>query len=1143
MKRCLLAFALLGLSGPWLHGQATDLVDMKDLLGRGVYFETEETIYMGIQRCVSVGDVNGDGLSDIGFSRWMKDPVEDLKVYLIFGSPEWVGRDVVRPELPGSIHYVVTPSRSYVVPVGDLNRDGYSEFAFTGDRSPGEEPRDAVFIVHGKPEFTDSGEIADEVGSRIPGSMIFTTRPETEQAGFNGNCASVDINGDGKLDLGVGCVLGNSGATDKGFVHVLLDAGDLGPRVDLADVGDSLPGFTLHTPGLLRALSDAGDFDGDGIHDLLVADGRWDSSQNGSVYLFFGRPDPVGHYDLQELSELEDRVIRFFMPGRYYLSFAQDDQAAGVGDVDGDGFDDILLGESYYGFNLEENIEGGAHLVYGTNRRGLGPDPLAVLRTTAFRGLGAGFKRDEFGLKVGAPGDLTGDGIPEILIGAPDRSERLDREGEAYLIFGRRDFGPEVRLADGFDGIRIRGNTNLGELGFYFGPAGDFNGDGHPDLLVGEPHLSFAAEGTSKAIVIFGSGSEKPPMTVISVEPRSGFLRGGTRVRIRGSGFEPGTRVHFGASEAIVLSVAPLEIEATSPPGTVLGESAVAVTVGGTMRFAPVSFEYVEDRPDIDLASPGRWGLRLDGVPGFAIGSGLDFADLDDDGQDDLLVGSDLGRDWLVTVVRGGKGLPPVMEAFTPDPGVKSLIYKRGTEDRISTEVRVRNIGDVNGDGIDDAGAAAYYESGYLLFGRRSLASELDLDEEVGAGRAVRLLFDRTVSKVDFAALGDLTADGIDDLAIALSSDSVLFVAGSEDWPKVLDLGADTGGQIVSRLTGSGGSYALRIAQVGDANGDGRPELLVTGNAPSFVYLLHLRPLLAMPANALIDDHVFAGGGVPFEWEGQGAGIMSISAAGDVNADGLADFLIGNERARVAVSYEGITYLVHGREQFPEKITFPADMSPIDIEGVVRVGGGGLKQSGMSVAPAGDYNGDGHPDFTIVAATLELFNPLRLHVVLGSPDLPPVLEIGNLGRRGFELRGLHSYAYMQNRIAAPGDLNADGAPDFAFSEFGQPDGARPAGAVHVVFGIPPRVSFVRGDTNHDGGVDITDAISTLGFLFLGQRAPACEDAADADDRGTLEITDAVYILNYLFGGGPEPSPPHNAAGEDPTEDALGCRGF
>ena len=63
------------------------------------------------------------------------------------------------------------------------------------------------------------------------------------------------------------------------------------------------------------------------------------------------------------------------------------------------------------------------------------------------------------------------------------------------------------------------------------------------------------------------------------------------------------------------------------------------------------------------------------------------------------------------------------------------------------------------------------------------------------------------------------------------------------------------------------------------------------------------------------------------------------------------------------------------------------------------------------------------------------------------------------------------------------------------------------GSVHVLFGLPPNVPFVRGDANGDGSIDITDAIFTLGFLFLGGGAPPCEDAADADDRGTLEITD------------------------------------
>lgn len=85
-------------------------------------------------------------------------------------------------------------------------------------------------------------------------------------------------------------------------------------------------------------------------------------------------------------------------------------------------------------------------------------------------------------------------------------------------------------------------------------------------------------------------------------------------------------------------------------------------------------------------------------------------------------------------------------------------------------------------------------------------------------------------------------------------------------------------------------------------------------------------------------------------------------------------------------------------------------------------------------------------------------------------------------------------------------------------------------------------SFVRGDANDDGAVDIADAIHTLGFLFSGGPAASCPDAADANDDGTVDIADAVAVLGHLFSGaGPLPSP-FPAAGIDPTVDALSCGG-
>ncbi len=83
--------------------------------------------------------------------------------------------------------------------------------------------------------------------------------------------------------------------------------------------------------------------------------------------------------------------------------------------------------------------------------------------------------------------------------------------------------------------------------------------------------------------------------------------------------------------------------------------------------------------------------------------------------------------------------------------------------------------------------------------------------------------------------------------------------------------------------------------------------------------------------------------------------------------------------------------------------------------------------------------------------------------------------------------------------------------------------------------------FLRGDTNADGGVDLSDAVATLGYLFSGGAAPTCQDAADADDSGKLELTDAIYTLSYLFLGSAEPPAPGPVeCGYDETFDDLSC---
>ena len=87
------------------------------------------------------------------------------------------------------------------------------------------------------------------------------------------------------------------------------------------------------------------------------------------------------------------------------------------------------------------------------------------------------------------------------------------------------------------------------------------------------------------------------------------------------------------------------------------------------------------------------------------------------------------------------------------------------------------------------------------------------------------------------------------------------------------------------------------------------------------------------------------------------------------------------------------------------------------------------------------------------------------------------------------------------------------------------------------------ISFRRGDANDDGRIDMSDAIFTLNYLFLGGEAPPCLDAADSNDDGIVDISDPIYILNFLFLGSPESPASGGECGFDPSPDLLTCGSF
>ena len=83
-------------------------------------------------------------------------------------------------------------------------------------------------------------------------------------------------------------------------------------------------------------------------------------------------------------------------------------------------------------------------------------------------------------------------------------------------------------------------------------------------------------------------------------------------------------------------------------------------------------------------------------------------------------------------------------------------------------------------------------------------------------------------------------------------------------------------------------------------------------------------------------------------------------------------------------------------------------------------------------------------------------------------------------------------------------------------------------------------TFLRGDSDQNGTIQLTDAVFLLDYLFRGGRVLSCEDAADSNDDGRVDISDGILILRFLFSGGDRPRMPFPRAGMDPTDDDLGC---
>jgi len=316
-----------------------------------------------------------------------------------------------------------------------------------------------------------------------------------------------DVNGDGFDDIVVGAWTNSEAHSSAGQVYLIFGrASGFGPDLSLSKADASFWGEDLgdYLGGSVAA---AGDVNGDGYDDIVVGAPYDDDahSDSGQVYLIFGKPS--GWAMDTDLSTLT---------GTTGASFWGEDAGdcagfavSGAGDVNNDGYDDVLIGVPY-------NDDGGGtigqtYLIFGKSS-GWSMDTDLSGAGNSFRGEAAA---DYSGQSVAGVGDVNRDGYDDFLITAPMNDWAHGGAGQAYLIFGRSAaYGMDNSLAGagasflGEDLWDYLGYPYWGTLGTTVAGAGDVNGDGYDDFLIGVPYDSDAHSWASGQVyLILGKAS------------------------------------------------------------------------------------------------------------------------------------------------------------------------------------------------------------------------------------------------------------------------------------------------------------------------------------------------------------------------------------------------------------------------------------------------------------------------------------------------------------------------------------------------------------------------------------------------------------------------------------------------------------
>ncbi len=830
------------------HGSAAGLSPVPAWTAEGNQAQADFGFSVG-----TAGDVNGDGYSDviIGARVFDNGETDEGRAFVYHGSANGLA---ATPAWTAEGNQATAWFGFAVATAGDVNGDGFSD------------------VIVGAPAFdngqTNEGRIFLYLGSAGGLAAVPAWTAESNRAGalLGGAVATAgDVNGDGYSDPVAGAAQWTNGQSNEGALFVYLGgAGGPGAAASWSYESDQSSAF------LGQSVGTAGDVNGDGFSDVIAGAPWFDAGETdeGAVFVFHGSAAGPG-------------AAPAWTAGGDQANAHLGNSVAPLGDTNGDGYADVIAGAP--DFDDGETNEGQVRVWLG------GPAGLAAGAAWTFCPDQAGARA---GQSVATAGDVNGDGWSDALAGVPLLDAGETNEGRVFAWHGATSPLSETALWS------VEGNSLQGEFGYAVASAGDVNGDGYGDVVVGSRSHTGTKFEQGRVSVFHGSASG------LSLTPAWTFDGEFSDVRLGGS---------------------------VGGAGDVNGDGYDDV-IAGARLFQGTGRAYVWHGSPTGLGATPAW--TADGTQagqsfgGWVAGAG----DVNGDGYADVIIGSfhfdvaaqDEGRAFAYHGSPSGLAATP---AWTASGDQASAYFGHP----------VAAAGDVNGDGYGDVIVSAPYYA--VTFNEQGRAYVFH-GSPIGLGPAPAWTATGTQNGERLgqsaAGAGDVNGDGFSDVILGAA-----YHTGGLVWQgsAFVHFGAPAGLSVAPDWTADGpsefGAFGYSVASAGDVDGDGFSDVIVGafggGTSPASAHVFHGAADGPGPEPAWT---------TPTPQNGSAFG-SCVASAGDVDGDGFADAILGAPWYQNPTTREGLAILHHGNGG-ECRITLPRQQR---TDGVTPIGTHGRSDS------------------------------------------------------------------------------------------------------------------------------------------------------------------------------------------------------